>query len=262
MSVLVALAAVTLLAAPSNPHGNLVDESKYADVLTSWVKDARVDYPGLKEGRAKLDDYLKDVAAVSKADFDAAPREAQMAYLINAYNAYTMQTIVDNYPKPVKNEGGLFSTGNSIKQIKGAWNKNTHKTAIGDVTLDDIEHKNLRAKYADPRVHMALVCASKGCPPIRSEPYYADKLSDQLDEQAKAYLASEYGLVVSGDSVKVSSIFKWFGDDFKKTFGSPLGFVEKYAPADKVEKVKAADKKGSVGYIDYDWTLNEQKKSS
>ena len=257
-----ALAVVALLAA-ANPHGNLVDESKWADVLSKNVKDARVDYPALKADRSELDAYLAEVAAVTKEQFDAAPREAQIAYLVNAYNAYTMATILDNYPKPVKNEGGLFSgPGNSIKQIKGVWSSIKHKTALGDLTLDNIEHDTLRKKYKEPLLHMALVCASKGCPPLRSEPYYADQLQSQLEDQARAYLASPYGLKVKDDGIEISSIFKWFGDDFKEKYGSALGFVEKYAPAEAQDKVKAAEKSHNVSYLDYDWTLNEQKKAS
>ena len=251
------------VAAPAKAgHANLVDDSAYADVLKTYVNaDARVDYPGLKANRTKLDEYLKGVAAVSKADFDKAPREAQIAYLVNAYNAYTLETIIDNYPKPVKNEGGLFGgPGNSIKQIKGAWNGKKHKTAIGDVTLDNIEHDNLRKTYQEPLLHMALVCASKGCPPLRTEPYSADKLNDQLEDQARTYLGSKYGLVVKGQSVEVSAIFKWFGGDFTKKYGSAMGFVEKYAPDDKKPIVKLAN--GKAGYLDYDWTLNEQAPAS
>lgn len=259
IGLVAAFAGALLLGAPA-AHGNLVDDSKYAEVLTAYVnKDARVDYPALKENRAKLDDYLKDVAAVTPADFQKAPREAQISYLVNAYNAYTLQTIVDAYPKPVKNEGGFFGgPGNSIKQIKGAWDGKKHKTAIGDVTLDDIEHKNLRAKYAEPLLHMALVCASKGCPPLRTEPYYSDKLTEQLEDQAGTYLGSKYGMQVKGESVEVSAIFKWFKDDFTKKYGSANGFIEKYAPESKRPIVSLAVKNGKVGFLDYDWTLNEQ----
>jgi hypothetical protein len=254
------VAGVLLFAAnpAANPHGNLADETKYADLLTKYVKDARVDYPALTANRADLDEYLKAVGAVSKSDFDAASKEARMAYLVNAYNAYTIQTIVENFPKPVKNDGGLFSTGNSIKQIKGAWNSGKHKTALGDITLDGIEHENLRKSYETPLLHMALVCASKGCPPLRAEPYFADKLNDQLEDQARTYLASEHGLVVTGDAIKVSSIFKWFKDDFTKKYGTALDFVTKYAPDARRPIVEEAIKKGRFDYLEYDWTLNEQ----
>lgn len=242
---------------------DLVDDTAYREVLAAHVKDSKVDYVALQKDRAKLDAYLKAVSAVSKDDFEKASKEARASYLVNAYNAYTLESILDNYP--IKKSGGFFNTApaNSIKQIKGVWDTNKHKTAIGDVTLDQIEHEHLRKKYDLPLVHMALVCASKGCPPLRAEPFTADKLVTQMEDQAKIYLASPYGLVVDGkDTIKVSMIFKWFAKDFTKQFGDSLGFVEKYAPADKVDAVKAARKAGNIGYIEYDWSLNDQKSAS
>ena len=256
MGLFAAVVAGVLFAA--NPHGNLVDETQYEKVLAAHLKDARVNYTALRKDRADLDGYLKQIAAVTKADFDKASKEAQVAYLTNAYNAYTLESIIDNYPI----KGGLFGGANSIKGISGVWNKTKHKTAIGDVTLDFIEHETLRKKYDMPALHMALVCASKGCPPLRSEPYYADKLAEQLDDQARIYLASPYGLKVDGERVKVSAIFKWFAGDFEKTYGGWRIFVGKFAPPDQKEKVKAALKADTFEYIDYDWTLNDRKDQS
>ena len=254
---------MTVLLAGTPAPGELVDNTPYAEVLSTYVKDAKVDYAGLQKDRAKLDAYLAEIAGVSKASFDKASREARAAYLINAYNAYTLKSIIDNYP--IKKSGGFFNTApaNSIKQIKGVWDTTKHKTALGEVTLDDIEHKNLRPKYDLALSHMGLVCASKGCPPLRAEPFTADKLIQQLEDQARIYLASPYGLVVKGDdSIKVSMIFKWFAKDFTKEYGDAIGFVEKYAPADKVDVVKKARRAGNVSYIDYDWSLNELKSGS
>lgn len=251
-----ALAGIALFAA--NPHGNLVDEAKLQQVLDTHLKDARVNYTALKKDRAALDEYLKQVASVSKADFDAASKEAQVAYLTNAYNAYTLESIIDAYPI----KGGFFGGSNSIKGISGVWDKKKHKTAIGDVTLDFIEHETLRKKYDMPAVHMALVCASKGCPPLRSEPYFADRLKEQLEDQARIYLASPYGLKVDGNRVKVSAIFKWFGGDFEKEYGNWQNFVTRFAPAEKKDAVKAALKGQAFEYIDYDWSLNDRKEAS
>lgn len=256
-----ALAGVMLFAA--NPGGNLEDTTALADVLTTHVKDSKVDYASLQKDRAKLDAFLQTVAAVPKADFEKATKDQKIAYLTNAYNAYTLKVILDAYPiKKAGGFGSLLNTApsNSIKQIPGAWDKKKHKTALGDLTLDQIEHENLRKHYDTPLVHMALVCASKGCPPLRGEPYLAEKLNEQLEDQARIYLASPYGLVVEGNTVKVSAIFKWFGKDFDKQYGGPKGFVEKFAPEAKAAAVKKAA--GSYSYIDYDWSLNEQKKSS
>lgn len=255
IGLVAAFAGVLVLGAP---HGNLVDTTPYAETLAAYVKDAQVDYPGLKAHREKLDAYVKEVAALPREAFQKGSREARMAYLINAYNAWTLESILDNYPKPVKNKGGFFSTGNSIKQIKGVWDRKTHRTAIGELTLDQIEKEQLLPKSGEPLVHMSLVCASKGCPPLRSEPYYADKLAEQLEDQARTYLSSERGLVVSGDSIKVSMIFKWYAKDFERKYKSPFEFVQKYSPDEQRPRVALAIQNGRTGYIDYDWTLNEQ----
>jgi len=252
---LIAMTGVLVLAA----HGNLVDETRYGKVLSAHVRDARVDYPALKANRAELDGYLESVASVSKADFDVAPRNAQIAYLVNAYNAYTLKTVIDHYPTPVKNPGGLFSTGNSIKQVPGRWDTITHATALGEVTLDHIEHDVLRPRYKEPLVHMALVCASKGCPPLRGEPFYADRLDEQLADQARKYLASPYGLVVDGEDVRISALFDWFGADFVERYGSATAFVERYSPDADRPRVSAAVGRNRYSWLDYDWTLNEQE---
>ena len=252
--LIVAALGLSLLAA--NPHGNLVDETPYERVLAKHVVDARVDYAALKKDRAALDEYLKAVAAVRRAEYDAAPKEAKIAYLLNAYNAYTLESIVENHPI----KGGFFGGANSIKGIPGVWNKKTHATALGKVTLDEIEHANLR-KMGVPGVHMALVCASKGCPPLRAEPYRADRLAAQLDDQAAAYLGSKWGLVVRGDRVKVSAIFKWFGEDFEST-GGWKAFVAANAPEETRAAVKKALESGSFEWLDYDWSLNDRKGGS
>lgn len=251
--LMVAALGLTLFAA--NPHGNLVDETAYAQVLATHVVDARVDYAALKKDRSAIDGYLKAVGAVSRADYDAASKEAKVAYLTNAYNAYTLDSIVESYPI----KGGFFGGANSIKGIPGVWNKRTHATALGKVTLDEIEHANLR-KMDVPGVHMALVCASKGCPPLRTEPYWADGLAAQLDEQAASYLGSKWGLVVGGGTVKLSAIFKWFGEDFAMA-GGWKAWVVAHAPEAKRAAVKKALESDTFEWLSYDWSLNDRKGS-
>lgn len=249
---------VWLLAA--NPHGNLVDETRYAEVLTKHVADAKVDYAALKKDRASLDAYLGAVAAVTRADFDAASKDAQVAYLLNAYNVYTLKAIVDHYPI----KGGWLGGANSIRGISGVWDTQTHATALGKVTLDFIEHDTLRKKYDMPAVHMALVCASKGCPPLRGEPYFADALASQLEDQARAYFASPRGLVVEKGVVKVTRLFSFkkgtpFAADFESVGGWKT-FVVKHAPESSRETVRAALAKDAFEWLPYDWQLNDRTK--
>ena len=243
-----------LLAA--NPQGSLVDDTRYAEVLAKHVSNASVDYTALKKDRAGLDAYLADVAKVTRGDFDAASKDAQVAYLLNAYNAYTLQSIIDHHPI----KGGWFGGANSIRGISGVWDSTTHGTALGKVTLDFIEHDTLRKKYEMPAVHMALVCASKGCPPLRAEPYRADALAAQLEDQARVYLASPRGLVVEKGRVKVTRIFAFkkgtpFADDFD-VVGGWKAFVVKHAPESSRATVMAALDADEFEWLPYDWTLN------
>lgn len=234
----------------------LVDDTKYASVLSTHVVDGRVDYAALKRDRADLDAYLKQVAGVSAVDFSRASADAQIAYLLNAYNAYTLQSIIDHYPI----EGGWFGGRNSIKGIAGVWDRQKHGTALGNVTLDFIEHETLRKNYSVPAVHMALVCASVGCPPLRGEPFEAPRLHAQLEEQARAYLASPAGVrVKKNGAVKVSMIFKWFGSDFDAA-GGWKKWVSDRLPAEKREAAQAIES-GRYEWLEYDWSLNDRRTS-
>jgi hypothetical protein len=127
------------------------------------------------------------------------------------------------------------------------------------MSLDDIEHETLRKLFDEPRVHMALVCAAKGCPPLRTEPYRGDRLDGQLDDQARRYLASPAGLRVEpgGRKVAVSAIFKWFDDDFDSA-GGVRAFLTGYAP--DAARTALAERKTKITYLDYDWSLNEARR--
>jgi Protein of unknown function, DUF547 len=232
-------------------------EQAYADVLQRFVTvEGRVRYAALKADPAQLDAFLAGIAAGAPTDLAALPRADRIAFWINAYNAITLKTIVANYPiRP----HGLFSwryPSSSIRQIPGAWT-NREWTVLGErVSLDDIENRELRAAFAEPRVHMALVCAARGCPPLRNEPYGGARLDQQLDDQARRYLASPAGMRVQpgGRGVAVSSIFTWFAGDFVKT-GGVRAFLARYAPA--ADRAAVADASTRITYLDYDWTLND-----
>lgn len=248
-----ALACVVLAAGSSA----LLDDSNFATVLTKFVVDGKVDYAALKRDRSDLDAYLEKVAGVSRPQFDGASADAQVAYLINAYNAYTLEAIIDNYPI----KGGWFGGANSIKGIAGVWNRQKHRTALGKVTLDFIEHETLRKKYSMPGIHMGLVCASIGCPPLRAEPFRADQLQAQLEDQARVYLASPSGVRVNKGTVRVSMIFKWFGSDFEGV-GGWKKWVAARVPADRREVVSEALESDSFEWLKYDWSLNDHKGSA
>jgi hypothetical protein len=222
-----------------------------------------VDYRGLKADRKPLDHYLDTLAGVSQSTFAGWTQSEQLAFLINLYNATTLKLIIDHYPvKSIKDIGSFF---------RGPWSQPVVRLFGRTRTLNYLEHGFLRKRYSEPRIHMALVCAAKGCPPLRSEAYVASKLNAQLDDQARRYLASPAGLRIDrgGKAVYFSSIFKWYGKDFVAGYSPSSGF----AGLDRTERavanfcsryVSASDsdflKRGgySVRYLDYDWSLNAQ----
>ncbi len=222
----------------------------FSHALSQYVRDARVDYAALKAHPQELNRYLDQVAAVTKSEFTKWTEKQQIAFLLNAYNADTLRLILDHYPiKSIKDIGSLLS---------GPWDQPVVKLFGGTATLNALEHKTLQRDYSEPRIHFALVCAAKGCPPLRPEAYVAERLDEQLDDQAKQFLvtASKNRVEVDERTVYLSPIFKWYAGDFEKKSGSVLAALKPYWP----EKSAAALAGGGfkIRYTDYDWSLNDQ----
>jgi hypothetical protein len=223
-----------------------------------WLPDnkqSRVDYAGFAKDRAELKQVLDAMSAVPKATFDAWPKDQRMAFLINAYNAFTVEVILTKYPdiKSIK-ELGLFN--------RGPW-KNEFFTLLGAKHhLDWIEHEELRPKYADPRVHAAVNCASIGCPALRNEAFTAAKLDAQLEDGMMRFLGDRTRNRVADGKLQVNSIFKWFQEDFEKGhkgFSKVEDLFAKYATqlSDKAEEQAAIKAKSlAIAHLDYDWSLN------
>jgi len=177
----------------------------YASVLEKYV-DGRgmVDYKTLAANREPLDRYVKSLAALDAAAYEKWSHERRIAFWINAYNALTLETIIDHYP--IKGGGWIREMrfpSNSIRQIDGVWDKLEHPVMGKKMTLDHIEHEILRKQFNAPRIHVALVCAAMGCPPLRREPYAGDRLSTQLDDQAKQFFANPKKFRIDRDEKKV-----------------------------------------------------------
>lgn len=219
--------------------------------LKRHVHNGFVDYAGLKTDSSDLDQYLTGLEAVTEADFNQWTRPQQIAYLTNLYNARTLRLILDHYPvKSIKNIGNV---------LKGPWDQPVVKLFGRVSTLNTIEHQILRKNYAEPRLHFALVCAARGCPPLRGEAYTAEKLDVQLDDQGKIFLGTPHKNSVNAKDqvVNLSPIFKWFQEDFIKKSGSVLSFVQPYFSPE----FSAALSKGNykIQYTFYDWSLNDAK---
>ncbi len=216
------------------------DFSIYDELLTKHVEAGRVDYSALQADQAGLNDFLIRAGKLSGEDFSRWPENYQLAFLINLYNAATLRLVLEHYPVAGIKEIGTF--------FKGPWDQPVVPMFGKTVTLNELEHGIIRKQYNEPRVHMALVCAAKGCPPLRSEAYMAEKLDKQLDDQSRRYLSGPAGLVVNPakGEARISAIFKWYGRDFS----SVPAFVEQYS-GESIRGLK-------IRYLKYDWSLNER----
>ena len=224
-----------------------------------WLPDnkqSRVNYKGFATDRAELKKVLDGLSAVSKADFDKWSKGQQMAFLINAYNAFTVEIILTKYPdlKSIKDLGNF---------VTPTWKKKFFTLLGEERHLDWIEHEQLRPKYAEPRVHVAVNCASIGCPALFAEAFTATKMEAQLEDGMRRFLGDPTRNRYADGKLEVSNIFKWFREDFEKGnkgFAKLEDVFAKYAdqlaaaPADR-EKIRA--KSVPISNLDYDWSLND-----
>ena len=220
-----------------------IDHSLYAGLLKKYVTSSVVNYKGFKNNEAKLDQYLKVLEGV---DTKALSRDEQFAFYINAYNAWTIKLILTGYPgvKSIKNLGSFFSS---------PWKKKICRIDGEVISLDRIEHEILRPRFKDPRVHFAINCAARSCPPLRSDPYNGAILDQQLDEMASAFINDPSRNRLEGSTLYVSKIFDWFEEDFNRDIP---GFFSKYAKGDLKEQLEVNKEKIKAKYLDYDWSLN------
>lgn len=219
-----------------------------------------VNYAAIKGLQSTLSSYLEDAAAVDRKAFDAWPKTDQLAFLINVYNAATIELVAKAYPDiaSIKDLGTLLSS---------PWRKNFVKLFGSERSLDDIEHRLIRGsgRYDDPRIHFAVNCASIGCPALRTEAYSGDRLDSQLEEQTILFLSDRSRNRLNGDRLDVSPIFKWYREDFEKGFrgaDSLSAFLATYAGPlgldGDVEKRLAEDRL-KIGFLKYDWRLNAKR---
>jgi hypothetical protein len=267
--------------AQSDPHERLNKEpfdhtyALYNSLLGRYVRDARVDYKGFLTSREELKEFLKSLGDVGQGEYQKWTEPEKLAFWINAYNAFTIEAILENYPVNRRfSLIGLFVPSNSILQIKGVWDGLKWSAAGRTVTLGEIEHEILRKEFMEPRIHAAINCASVGCPDLRGEAYTASRLENQLSRASADFINnSDKGLEIDVDdrSVRFSKIFKWFGKDFLNNYGSEykfegrsdkenaiLNFALTYlADDDKREFLERNNFK--TGWLGYDWHLNEQQ---
>lgn len=225
----------------SLPNAN---ESVWGSLLKEYVNpEHRVNYAGLKKnGLGQLNDYVRGLGQAGTQPL--SPNEKK-ALLINAYNAFTIQWMVQNYP--IKS---IWSTDAPFTAAR-------HKLGGKMVSLNGIESE-LRA-MGDPRIHAALVCAARSCPPLRREAYIANRLDEQLDDNVREWLANPAlnRFDPQQGRAEVSSIFKWYRKDFDAYPGGLKGFLRKYAPRQVMAEL--GDKTLQISFLAYDWGLNDQE---
>jgi hypothetical protein len=246
------------------------DHSRWDALIHTFVEENGVRYAELKVSRTELDAYVNEIAGVSSASFDSWSRNERIAYLINAYNSLVVLQVIDAYPlrRRLLNFKALFRPANSVWQIPGFFSGISHQVAGRQLTLDDIEHRWLRAELKEPRIHFALVCAAASCPPFRREAYTAERLDQQLDDQAARFLndTSKNEFDVTAGEVRLSSILEWFGEDFARFAPAAgflgdeaqrgsLAFAAQFLPASTADWLR--DGTYSVRHLEYDWTLND-----
>jgi Protein of unknown function, DUF547 len=255
--------ALLVLAAPAAGFDHAYP--RYAEVLRDFDRPPRVDYDALAKHRAALDAAVDAFAQPGGEEERAWTRDERLAFWINAYNAFTLRAIVDHYP--IRAPWLTLQPRNSIRQIDGVWTKLTWRAAGRTLTLDDIEHKILRLEFKEPRVHFAINCASVGCPPLAADPYRAGTLDAQLDAAARNYLASAQGLRIQGDTLLVSKILEWYGEDFVARFApnaagtavrlerAVRGVIERFGPPAAADIARKPTTR--IRFLDYDWSLND-----
>lgn len=225
-------------------------------VVLEAGRASQVRYAGFAADRAALKAYLESLSKVSEAEFNAWPRNERMAFLINAYNAFTVEKILTRYPnlKSIRDFGTVF--GNP-------W-KDKFFTLLGHESyLDQVEHEMLRkpGAYSEVRVHYAVNCASIGCPMLREEAYTADKLDRQLEEQAVRFLSDRSRNRYAAGKLEMSKIFDWFKEDFgvrEQYFSTYARLLADAADAQKT----VAEGKAPLSFLEYDWSLNDVKRDA
>lgn len=254
--------ALLLAAAPAwaLDHGHSIWNQLLSQHVV-WISDgtaSRVDYSGFAEDRAKLEHYLAALSAVSPDAFHGWTEAQQLAFLINAYNAFTVQLILKNYPgiDSIKDLGSFFGL------LASPWSK-PFLTLLGSQrTLDQLEQR-IRS-YNEPRIHFAINCASVSCPPLRAQAYVASRLDQQLHDQMVRFLSneSENRYDASTGKLLVSSIFDWYRDDFshgyhgiesiRSLFARLAGLLAQSAQAQQRIRTQTVP----IEFLPYDWSLN------
>ncbi len=214
----------------------------YNRLLGKYVTRGSVKYAGWKNNAGDMKAIQDVVDGIANEKISSASKKGQLAFYLNAYNAWILHEALAKYPtKSVKDVLFTFFTSQRIK------------VAGEQMSFNHLEKDIIRPKFGEPRVHFALNCASRSCPPLKQEAFQAEKLDPQLEKLATAFVNSEKGVMYSKEtnSAALSAIFNWYKDDFKGE-GGPVAFINKRRSAPLPNDAK-------ITFQNYDWSLNEAK---
>lgn len=258
------LALLTLCAMQLPVMAWQFDHDDWSQLLAEHVevidggKASLVDYRCMQSHEATLDQYLDALSAVEQKHFDNWPNAEQLAFLINAYNAWTVKLILSEYPDldSIRDLGGF---------LRSPWKRSFIPLLGQELSLDDIEHELIRdaERYREPRIHFAVNCASIGCPALRAEAYTGKQLAQQLHQQTEAFLADRTRNRIAGQELQLSRIFKWYRGDFARGwqgYDRLEDFLLDYKEAlglSVEQRTLLAQGAMPIEFLDYDWSLND-----
>ncbi|MFT6165434.1 MAG: hypothetical protein ACJAV5_000317 [Vicingaceae bacterium] len=213
------------------------DHSLWDKLLLKNVStQGNVNYQGFKKDQVVFDTYLA-LLSTTKPDGNWSRNET-MAYWINAYNAFTIKLMLNNYPLK------------SIMEINGgkAWDLKFIDIKGEKYSLNNIEHDILRKKYADPRIHFVVNCASVSCPKLSNSAFFADGLDEKLDKAAKEFINNSSKNEITATEAEISKLFDWYKDDFTKN-GTVVDYLNRYTTT-KLTTTK-------ISFKEYNWNINK-----
>lgn len=225
-----------------------VSHQQYDQLLQQYVdEDGMVNYQGLKAERANLKSYLSVLE--NNPPKESWTQDQKLAYWINAYNAFTLELILEHYPvKSIKEIGSTIK----IPFVSTAWDVKFINIGDEEYDLNNIEHGIIRKEFDEPRIHFALVCAAVSCPKLQNKAYVPDMLDEQLTKAAKEFLSNpDKNEIQDSSNATLSKLFNWYGGDFNNN-GTLIEYINRYAPTKLDQNVK-------IEWKEYNWDLNEQE---
>ncbi|MFB6350864.1 MAG: DUF547 domain-containing protein [Bradymonadaceae bacterium] len=238
------IAAVGLLATASTASADdVIDHEPFGQLLETYVDaDGQVAYAQWKQNDGDLEKLRSYVDSIAEAEPEGHSDEAKLAFYLNAYNAHVLAAILDHWPT------------DSPQSIKGFFKVHKREVAGRAMTLDHLEHKLIRKKFDEPRIHFVLVCAAKACPRLRTSPLTESNLDASLSEAAGEFIPRVTEL--NDGKVVTSQLFNWFASDFEEAAGSVREYLAEYTDGDVKEALQKEEVE--VTFREYDWSINKQ----